>query len=139
MRHAGPEQQCASRSLRRHHVNNLQASKPDSYTFGGFFTRGGRGGGTSNPVTNARTAQPISREGDSLLLRHPNGGDSLSAANGQLVMCERKPPQRYVELAGEYERPARAGGKATFFAGHDEFAYTDNVLGALNGGGAMSV
>ena len=71
-------------------------------------------------------------------LRHPNGENAMESAPGSLVFCQRKPPQRYVELPGAYERPVRTGGRPTFFAGHDG-AFLDPDLGGANGGGATPV
>ena len=135
VRHSDAEEQCVVRA--DFCMDTLSGSKPDAYTYGGFFTTGGLGNSWINPLTGAKSCPTGFAPSEiPMLLRHPNGADnSMRSAPGTFAVCQRKPPQRYVDLPGEYEYPARAGGKSTFFAGHDG-AFTDGDLGALNGGGA---
>ena len=53
VRQSDPEDMCVTRI--DFCVDPLQGSKPDAYTFGGFFTTGGLGGGVSNPLTGAKS------------------------------------------------------------------------------------
>ena len=53
VRHSDAEEQCVVRA--DFCMDTLSGSKPDAYTYGGFFTTGGLGNGLVNPLTGAKS------------------------------------------------------------------------------------